>query len=157
MYVGDPPTPLGTPAADRPNPALPPFRTPKTSRTRLRVNIGTGRPPRMAAALEGNVGACDSNAVWSSSTDSCRLSQGCTVVLSGFMNPLRGKLRKTATDLGAKYQDDWEDSVCTHLIAAFENTPKVKQVKRGRTLHLNGCLLGTIGATPAPPRLRTVR
>jgi len=49
-------------------------------------------------------------------------------VLSGFVNPLRHQLRQTAIDMGAKYSKEWNSS-CTHLICAFKNTPKFKQVR----------------------------
>ncbi|XP_065344903.1 DNA repair protein XRCC1 [Cloeon dipterum] len=57
-----------------------------------------------------------------------QLLKGVTIVLSGFQNPARGILRDNALDMGAKYKADW-DKTCTHLIGAFSNTPKVKQVK----------------------------
>eukprot|EP00057_Strongylocentrotus_purpuratus_P021398 XP_011675872.1 PREDICTED: DNA repair protein XRCC1 [Strongylocentrotus purpuratus] len=49
-------------------------------------------------------------------------------VMSGFQHPLRGELRKKATEMGAKYQGDWGPGA-THLICAFANTPKYNQVK----------------------------
>lgn len=47
--------------------------------------------------------------------------------LSGFQNPLRGRLRDLATALGGHYLKD-VDNTMTHLICAFRNTPKAKQV-----------------------------
>ncbi|CDW58301.1 DNA repair protein XRCC1 [Trichuris trichiura] len=57
---------------------------------------------------------------------SCLL-KGVTFVLSGFMHPMRGDLRDKATKMGATYRSNW-DNQCTHLICAFPNTPKYKQV-----------------------------
>lgn len=48
--------------------------------------------------------------------------------MSGFENPLRGQLRDKAIEMGARYKADWDGS-CTHLLCAFYNTPKFKQVK----------------------------
>lgn len=56
------------------------------------------------------------------------LMQGVVVVLSGFRNPLRGELRDKALKMGAKYKADWGEG-CTHLVCAFEKTPKYNQVK----------------------------
>ncbi|ESN98732.1 hypothetical protein HELRODRAFT_188891 [Helobdella robusta] len=57
-----------------------------------------------------------------------RLMDDVRFVLSGFQNPLRSQLRDKALDMGAKYEADWSKN-CTHLICAFENTPKYNQVK----------------------------
>lgn len=57
-----------------------------------------------------------------------KLMDDVVFVISGFKNPLRGTIRTKATDMGAKYSGDW-DSKCTHLICAYENTPKFNQVK----------------------------
>lgn len=56
------------------------------------------------------------------------LMQGVVIVLSGFQNPLRGELRDKALMMGAKYKADWGEG-CTHLVCAFEKTPKYSQVK----------------------------
>ncbi|TGZ68882.1 hypothetical protein CRM22_004030 [Opisthorchis felineus] len=48
--------------------------------------------------------------------------------LSGYQNPLRSELREKALDLGASFRQDWGPN-CTHLICAFANTPKFKEVK----------------------------
>ncbi|KFD56602.1 hypothetical protein M514_02706 [Trichuris suis] len=55
------------------------------------------------------------------------LLKGVTFVLSGFMHPMRGDLREKAVRMGAKYRSNW-DNQCTHLVCAFPNTPKYKQV-----------------------------
>uniref|UniRef100_A0A0M3JGE8 Putative transient receptor potential channel 2 (inferred by orthology to a S. mansoni protein) n=1 Tax=Anisakis simplex TaxID=6269 RepID=A0A0M3JGE8_ANISI len=47
--------------------------------------------------------------------------------LSGYKNPRRGELRTKACRMGALYEADWTPS-CTHLICAFPNTPKWRQV-----------------------------
>nr|CAB3267802.1 DNA repair protein XRCC1-like [Phallusia mammillata] len=55
-------------------------------------------------------------------------------VISGFQNPRRSDLRDKALSMGARYRRDWETG-CTHLICAFANTPKFRQVMgdpRGR-------------------------
>ncbi|GLH09536.1 uncharacterized protein GBIM_14618 [Gryllus bimaculatus] len=57
-----------------------------------------------------------------------KLLEGVTIVISGITNPARSFLRSKALEMGAKYKQDW-DSTCTHLICAFKNTPKFKQVQ----------------------------
>ncbi|XP_067673950.1 DNA repair protein XRCC1-like isoform X1 [Haliotis asinina] len=53
-------------------------------------------------------------------------------VMSGYQNPYRTELRDKALEMGAKYRPDWGRG-CTHLICAFDNTPKYQQVEgRGR-------------------------
>uniref|UniRef100_F1L600 DNA repair protein XRCC1 n=1 Tax=Ascaris suum TaxID=6253 RepID=F1L600_ASCSU len=47
--------------------------------------------------------------------------------LSGYQNPQRSQLRDKARQMGAIYEADWTPS-CTHLICAFPNTPKWRQV-----------------------------
>ncbi|XP_031626319.1 DNA repair protein XRCC1 [Contarinia nasturtii] len=56
------------------------------------------------------------------------LLRGVVFVISGIQNPHRGEMREKGVEMGAKYQPDWNKS-CTHLICAFKNTPKYKQVK----------------------------
>lgn len=56
-----------------------------------------------------------------------QLLGGVVFTLSGYQNPLRGRVRDKALEMGAKYRPDW-DSSCTHLICAFSNTPKFSQV-----------------------------
>eukprot|EP00800_Vazella_pourtalesii_P017878 TRINITY_DN5638_c1_g4_i1.p1 TRINITY_DN5638_c1_g4~~TRINITY_DN5638_c1_g4_i1.p1 ORF type:complete len:503 (-),score=110.42 TRINITY_DN5638_c1_g4_i1:84-1592(-) len=63
--------------------------------------------------------------------DTSRLLDGVIFALSGYKNPLRGDIRDKATKLGAKYETDWSEK-CTHLICAFENTPKYKQVQKSK-------------------------
>lgn len=48
--------------------------------------------------------------------------------LSGFENPERGQIRDEAQSMGAQYSPGWNNQ-CTHLICAFRNTPKYRQVK----------------------------
>ncbi|CRK94282.1 CLUMA_CG007797, isoform A [Clunio marinus] len=57
-----------------------------------------------------------------------KLLEGVTFAFSGYVNPERGILRQKAIDMGAKYRSDWDNN-CTHLICAFNNTPKYHQVK----------------------------
>nr|XP_022341040.1 DNA repair protein XRCC1-like [Crassostrea virginica] len=57
-----------------------------------------------------------------------KLMEGVVFVLSGFQNPFRGELRDKAQEMGAEYKPDWKKG-CTHLICAFQNTPKYNQVK----------------------------
>lgn len=57
-----------------------------------------------------------------------KLLEGVTIVISGYVNPGRAVVRSKALDMGAKYKQDW-DSSCTHLICAFKNTPKFRQVQ----------------------------
>ena len=61
--------------------------------------------------------------------------KGVTFVLSGFQNPERGQLRDMALEMGATYAGDWGPGA-THLIAAFANTPKVKDVMRAGHGHI---------------------
>ncbi len=81
-----------------------------------------------------------------SSSTSTQALAGVVFVLSGFQNPEREQvfplslnltvrtqdyvcqIRNKAINLGAKYSQNW-DRTCTHLVSAFENTPKVKEVK----------------------------
>nr|AKR53707.1 X-ray repair cross complementing protein 1 [Triticum aestivum] len=60
--------------------------------------------------------------------DFSKLLDGVTFVLSGFVNPERGRLRSQALDMGAVYRPDWSDD-CTLLVCAFANTPKFRQVQ----------------------------
>lgn len=53
---------------------------------------------------------------------------GVTLVISGIQNPERAELRKQALEMGARYNADWNNS-CTHLICAFKNTPKYREVR----------------------------
>eukprot|EP01065_Artemidia_motanka_P008959 TRINITY_DN14555_c0_g1_i1.p2 TRINITY_DN14555_c0_g1~~TRINITY_DN14555_c0_g1_i1.p2 ORF type:complete len:230 (+),score=36.49 TRINITY_DN14555_c0_g1_i1:723-1412(+) len=53
---------------------------------------------------------------------------GAVIVLSGFVNPERGELKKVAGKLGAKIDDDWGSS-STHLICAYSSTPKRKKAE----------------------------
>ena len=62
-------------------------------------------------------------------TESSKPFSGVVFVLSGFQNPERSNLRSKAISLGARYEADWIDRKCTHLICAFMNTPKYNQVK----------------------------
>ncbi|EDW26719.1 GL14681 [Drosophila persimilis] len=57
-----------------------------------------------------------------------QLLRGVVLVISGIQNPDRADLRSKATAMGARYKADWE-SGCTHLICAFKNTPKYREVK----------------------------
>lgn len=57
-----------------------------------------------------------------------KLLEGVAFVMSGFQNPFRGELRDKAIEMGAVYKPDWKKG-CTHLICAFQNTPKYNQVK----------------------------
>ncbi|XP_061197907.1 DNA repair protein XRCC1-like isoform X2 [Saccostrea echinata] len=57
-----------------------------------------------------------------------KLMKGVVFVLSGYQNPFRAELRDMATEMGAEYKPDWKKG-CTHLICAFQNTPKYNQVK----------------------------
>ncbi|XP_037460536.1 DNA-repair protein XRCC1-like isoform X1 [Triticum dicoccoides] len=60
--------------------------------------------------------------------DFSKLLDGVVFVLSGFVNPERGRLRSQALDMGAVYRPDWSDD-CTLLVCAFANTPKFRQVQ----------------------------
>ncbi|XP_063829032.1 DNA repair protein XRCC1 [Ostrinia nubilalis] len=54
--------------------------------------------------------------------------KGVVFVLSGYVNPRRAALRDIGLSLGARCERDWGPN-CTHLICAFPNTPKLKQVR----------------------------
>ncbi|ELR12347.1 BRCA1 C Terminus (BRCT) domain containing protein [Acanthamoeba castellanii str. Neff] len=57
-----------------------------------------------------------------------KLLAGVTFVISGIQNPQRADIRDKATKMGAKYQQNW-DNRATHLICAFQDTPKYREVK----------------------------
>ncbi|GFU34177.1 DNA repair protein XRCC1 [Nephila pilipes] len=57
-----------------------------------------------------------------------KIMERIVLVISGFVNPLRGEIRDKALEMGAKYKGDWDKS-CTHLVCAFVNTPKYIQVR----------------------------
>ncbi|XP_075586320.1 DNA repair protein XRCC1 isoform X2 [Dermatophagoides farinae] len=61
-----------------------------------------------------------------------KLFDNVVFVLSGYQNPIRMELKQKALAMGAHYKPEW-NSNCTHLICAFENTPKYRQVN-----HLGG-------------------
>ena len=63
--------------------------------------------------------------------DVSHILTGVIFALSGFKNPLRAQIRDKTTKLGARYEGDWSDK-CTHLICAFENTPKYKDVLKSK-------------------------
>ncbi|XP_053375045.1 DNA repair protein XRCC1-like isoform X2 [Mercenaria mercenaria] len=71
-----------------------------------------------------------------------RLMEKVVFVMSGYQNPYRAELRDRAVAMGATYRPDWGKG-CTHLICAFQNTPKYNQVKgRGRIVDkkwINDC------------------
>ncbi|MFH4983329.1 hypothetical protein AB6A40_010038 [Gnathostoma spinigerum] len=56
-----------------------------------------------------------------------KILSGVRFTLSGYKNPLRSQLRQKAKEMGAFYEPDWT-ARCTHLICAFRNTPKFRQV-----------------------------
>ncbi|XP_011307891.1 DNA repair protein XRCC1 [Fopius arisanus] len=51
--------------------------------------------------------------------------------LSGYVNPQRDEIRRKALKMGARYVADPNvtSNKCTHLICAFQNTPKSQQLK----------------------------
>ncbi|KAH8292717.1 hypothetical protein KR018_004168 [Drosophila ironensis] len=57
-----------------------------------------------------------------------RLLSGVVFAISGIENPERAMIRETAMNMGAEYKSNWGPG-CTHLICAFKNTPKYKEVK----------------------------
>uniref|UniRef100_A0A0N5AE60 BRCT domain-containing protein n=1 Tax=Syphacia muris TaxID=451379 RepID=A0A0N5AE60_9BILA len=57
-----------------------------------------------------------------------KILDGVTICISGYENPLRSVLREKAVEMGASYSADWTAN-CTHLICAFPNTPKWRQVR----------------------------
>ena len=63
--------------------------------------------------------------------DLSHVLKGVIFALSGYKNPMRAQIRDKATKLGAKFEADWSDK-CTHLICAFENTPKYKDVLKSK-------------------------
>ncbi|KAI6661614.1 DNA repair protein XRCC1-like [Oopsacas minuta] len=63
--------------------------------------------------------------------DTSQILECVIFALSGFKNPLRAEIRDKATQLGAKYEADWSEK-CTHLLCAFKNTPKYKQVLKSK-------------------------
>lgn len=59
------------------------------------------------------------------------LFEGVVFSLSGYKNPERDEIRRKAIAMGARYVADTSrpNHGCTHLICAFKNTPKYKEVK----------------------------
>ncbi|CAG7831823.1 unnamed protein product [Allacma fusca] len=58
-----------------------------------------------------------------------KLFEDVVFVMSGFQNPYRASLRTKAVEMGARCKPDWDFS-CTHLICAFVNTPKFREVRQ---------------------------
>ncbi|KAK0079407.1 hypothetical protein PV325_001305 [Microctonus aethiopoides] len=60
-----------------------------------------------------------------------KLFEGDTFSLSGYVNPQRDEIRKKALKMGAKYinNPNTTNNKCTYLICAFNNTPKIQQLK----------------------------
>lgn len=56
-----------------------------------------------------------------------RVMRKVVFVLSGYVNPRRAELRDKCLEMGGRYRKDW-DNTCTHLVCAFINTPKYKEV-----------------------------
>lgn len=48
--------------------------------------------------------------------------------ISGLQNPERREIRDKATDMGARYRQQWTDDA-THLVAVFANAPKHLEMK----------------------------
>ncbi|CAD0197544.1 unnamed protein product [Chrysodeixis includens] len=57
-----------------------------------------------------------------------RLLSDVVLVLSGYENPRRARLRNLALAMGARVLRDWGPT-CTHLICAFPNTPKLRAMR----------------------------
>eukprot|EP00039_Didymoeca_costata_P003007 m.64481 g.64481 ORF g.64481 m.64481 type:complete len:1058 (-) comp11653_c1_seq1:47-3220(-) len=57
-----------------------------------------------------------------------KILENVVFVLSGFQNPYRDQIRKKALAMGASYEGQWKSN-CTHLVCAFANTPKFKEVE----------------------------
>ncbi|XP_067173032.1 LOW QUALITY PROTEIN: DNA repair protein XRCC1-like [Apteryx mantelli] len=57
-----------------------------------------------------------------------RVLAGVVLVLSGFENPLRSRLRDAAVAMGARYRPDWTPD-STHLVCAFARTPKAARAR----------------------------
>jgi DNA-repair protein XRCC1 len=62
---------------------------------------------------------------------------GVVFSLSGYINPQRRALRETANMLGAVYRPEWT-SDCTHLLCAFDKTPKIEQALRSGAVIVRG-------------------
>ncbi|XP_068629178.1 DNA repair protein XRCC1-like isoform X2 [Battus philenor] len=63
----------------------------------------------------------------SARAEAAAVLRGVVFAMSGYVNPERAALRDAGLALGARYCPDWTPS-CTHLVCAFPNTPKMKQV-----------------------------
>jgi DNA-repair protein XRCC1 len=63
--------------------------------------------------------------------------KGVVFSLSGYINPQRRELRETASMLGAVYRPEWSPD-CTHLLCAFDNTPKIEQALRSGGIIVRG-------------------
>ncbi|XP_064360553.1 DNA repair protein XRCC1 isoform X1 [Dromaius novaehollandiae] len=97
---------------------------------------GPPRPPKSPAAAKRKLEAAEANggAEKGAGPKAGRLGPpglplaGVVVVLSGFENPLRGRLRDAALALGAGYRPDWTPD-STHLVSAFPRTPKAARAR----------------------------
>ncbi|KAM4876210.1 DNA repair protein XRCC1 [Sylvia borin] len=122
--------PSGT-AASPPNAALlpptlrpphPPKKTPKKTPPKPSPPTPTSapRPPKAPRGSPQNRGAPQEAGG--------PVLGGVVLALSGFENPLRGRLREAALGLGAQYRPDWGQD-CTHLVCAFPRTPKAQRAR----------------------------
>ena len=59
-----------------------------------------------------------------------KILENVRIALSGFVNPERSRIRDQAIDMGAKFDRDLTP-MTTHLVCAFENTPKAKKFDYG--------------------------
>ena len=57
-----------------------------------------------------------------------QILSGVVFALSGYQNPERSNIRDAGLKMGARYEGSWNDR-CSHLVCAFANTPKFKEVK----------------------------
>jgi len=59
-----------------------------------------------------------------------KILENVRIALSGFVNPERSRIRDQAIEMGAKFDRDLTP-MTTHLVCAFENTPKAKKFDYG--------------------------
>merc|ERR1719394_1722221 len=59
-----------------------------------------------------------------------KILENVRIALSGFVNPERSRIRDQALEMGAKFDRDLTP-MTTHLVCAFENTPKAKKFDYG--------------------------
>ncbi|XP_053908552.1 LOW QUALITY PROTEIN: DNA repair protein XRCC1 [Cuculus canorus] len=135
---GSPPRPPGALFYRRPPspPTVPPQDPPGPSYALAALQSSAGadpKPPKRRLTPKADVSPRKRSVVSPKANGSPRgrlsppapgpILAGVVLVLSGFQNPLRSRLREAAAAMGAAYRPDWSPD-STHLVCAFPRTPK---------------------------------